>query len=215
MSIKAVIFDLDGVIVSTDEFHYNAWLDIASSEKIYFDRNINDRLRGVSRMESLEIILEKSNKEYTNEEKIRLAEKKNCNYRKLLAKLDRENILVGVTRLLLELKDRRISTAIGSSSKNTRFILSKIGLIDEFNVIVDGNMITKSKPDPEVFLLAASKLGVEPSECIVVEDADAGIEAALSAGMMVLAVGNEGSNNKSVLRVDNLLDLDNFKYIFN
>ncbi|GKX65757.1 beta-phosphoglucomutase [Inconstantimicrobium mannanitabidum] len=194
MSIKAVIFDLDGVIVSTDDYHYRAWKAMADEKGIYFDRTINERLRGVSRMESLEIILEKANKEYTNEEKNSMAEKKNNLYRELLNELTPDDILPGVMKALEELKANNIKIAIGSSSKNTPFILEKIGLSNYFDGVADGNEIENSKPDPEVFLLAAKKVKVVPEECLVVEDADAGVEAALAGNMKVLAVGYASNN---------------------
>ena len=187
MSIKAVIFDLDGVIVSTDDYHYRAWKKISDEEGIYFDREINERLRGVSRMESLDIILEKANREYSQEEKNSFAERKNSLYRNLLEELTPSDILPGVMNVLETLKQNNIKVAIGSSSKNTEFILSKIGLHEYFDAISDGTQIKNSKPDPEVFLLAAKKLCIEPKNCLVVEDADAGVEAGLTGGMKVLA----------------------------
>lgn len=197
MSIKAVIFDLDGVIVSTDDYHYRAWKAMADEEGIYFDRTINERLRGVSRMESLEIILEKADKEYINEEKNSMAEKKNNLYRELLNELTPNDILPGVMKVLEKLKANNIKIAIGSSSKNTPFILEKIGLSNYFDGVADGNEIKNSKPDPEVFLLAAKKVEVVPEECLVVEDADAGVEAALAGNMEVLAVGYASNNEKA------------------
>ena len=188
MSIKAVIFDLDGVIVSTDDCHFKAWKKMADEEGIYFDRTINERLRGVSRMESLEIILEKSEREYTEEEKTQLATRKNTYYVEFIKSLTPDNILPGVINTLKKLKDNGIKIAIGSSSKNTPIILKQIGLDDFFDAVSDGNNITKSKPDPEVFIKAAEKLLIECSDCIVVEDADAGIEAAKRASMKTIAV---------------------------
>lgn len=208
MSTKAVIFDLDGVIVSTDDYHYEGWKKIADEEGIYFDREINEQLRGVSRMESLEIILKKANKEYLTSEKLELASKKNEYYRKLLENLTSENILPGVKKVLEELKEKHIKVAIGSSSKNTLFILKKIDLENYFEAVADGNEIKNSKPDPEVFLLAAKKLGVVPEECLVVEDADAGVEAALAGGMKVLGVGFASNNQKANYRMEDLYLLD-------
>ena len=204
MNIKAVIFDLDGVIVSTDDYHYRAWKQMADNEEIYFDREINERLRGVSRLDSLEIILERAPKKYSEEEKHELAERKNNIYRELLNELKPEDILPGVMSVLDTLKENGIKIAIGSSSKNTMFILNKIGLYEYFDAIADGTQITKSKPDPEVFLLAASKLNVDPVNCSVVEDADAGIEAAVTGNMKVLAVGSASKNEKADLTMENL-----------
>jgi len=197
MSVKAVIFDLDGVIVSTDDYHYRAWKAMADEVGIYFDRTINERLRGVSRMESLEIILEKANKQHTDEEKIQMTENKNSLYKEFLDELTPNDILTGVMKVLEILKKDNIKIAIGSSSKNTPIILEKIGLKNYFDEVADGNEIKNSKPDPEVFLLASRKLGIAPEECLVVEDADAGIEAALAGNMKVLAVGYASSNDKA------------------
>ncbi len=204
MEIKAVIFDLDGVIVSTDDCHYEAWKRLADDEGIYFDRHINERLRGVSRMESLQIILEKTIREYNYEEKIQLAERKNNYYKKLIEQLNYDCILPGVKQVLSGLKEKGIKIAIGSSSKNSPVILKHIGLQNYFDATADGNDIKKSKPDPEVFLLAASRLGIVPSNCLVVEDADAGVEAAVAAGMKVLAVGAAAGNKKASISAKDL-----------
>lgn len=204
MEIKAIIFDLDGVIVSTDDCHYEAWKHAATDENIYFDHEINKRLRGVSRMESLDIILEKSNRPYSLSEKLQIAERKNEYYKELINNLTPQNILPGVSELLSNLRARNIKLAIGSSSKNSPIILKYIGLDKYFDATADGNEIQKSKPDPEVFLLAAKKLGVEPSECLVIEDADAGVEAALAGGMKVLAIGAAAGNRKANILAINL-----------
>jgi beta-phosphoglucomutase len=205
--IRAVIFDLDGVIVTTDEFHYQGWQRLADEEGIFFDRKINERLRGVSRLESLEIILEKAGRNYSKEEKTGMAERKNNYYRSLLHTLAPDDVFPGVKRMLKELKDTGIKIAIGSSSKNTPFILQKIGLEKTFDAVSDGNQIKRSKPDPEVFLLAASKLQIPPDQCLVVEDADAGVEAAINAGMKCLAVGSACVNPKAHLRANNLSEV--------
>ena len=203
-TIQAVIFDLDGVIVSTDEYHYRAWKRLADAEGIPFDRQDNDRLRGVSRMESLEIILEKSARVFTESEKQALAEKKNNTYRALLAGLSPRDILPGVNKVIDALRARGIKLAIGSSSKNAGPILQAIGLDRAFDTVVDGTHITRSKPDPEVFTLAAKRLGVHPQRCLVVEDADAGVDAALAAGMRVLAVGSAASHPGATLAAESL-----------
>lgn len=186
---RGVIFDLDGVLVSTDEYHYRAWKQLADRERIYFDRRINDRLRGVSRRESLEIILEAASRPYTEEEKRKMAEEKNEMYRRLLQKLTRDDILPGVLNVLKELRRRGARLAVGSSSKNAPMILERTGLADRFDAVVDGNQITRTKPDPEVFLLAAKRLDLRPGQCSVVEDAVPGILAAKAAGMTPIAVG--------------------------
>lgn len=193
--IKAVIFDLDGVIVSTDDCHYRAWKKMADEEGIYFDREINNRLRGVSRMASLDIVLERAEKEYSEDEKQALAEKKNNYYKELICELTPNDILPGAMETLEELKKNGIKIAIGSSSKNTSIILKQIELDTYFDAISDGNKITHSKPDPEVFLKAAEMLGVAPEDCMIVEDADAGIEAGKRAGMKTLSVhGAKGAD---------------------
>lgn len=193
--IKAVIFDLDGVIVSTDDCHFKAWKKMADEEGIYFDREINNRLRGVSRMKSLEIVLERADREYSEEEKQLLAERKNNYYKKLICELTSKDILPGVSERLNDLKAHNIKIAIGSSSKNTPIILKQIGLDQYFDAVSDGNQITHSKPDPEVFLKAAEMLEISPINCMIVEDADAGIEAGVRAGMKTLSVqGAKGAD---------------------
>lgn len=188
--LRAVIFDLDGVIVSTDEYHFRAWSKIAGQEGITFDRRQNDSLRGVSRMESLELLLGGQAALYSAEQKQALAEQKNEYYRTLLNMLTPQDILPGITPLLKSLKEAGIKRAIGSSSRNAENILTKIGLMDAFDVIVTGNDIQHSKPDPEVYLVAAKKLSEDPSACMVIEDAEAGVEAGYAAGMITLAVGS-------------------------
>lgn len=195
MKIEAVIFDLDGVIVSTDECHYKAWKKMADEEGIYFDKEINNRLRGVSRMESLDIVLKRANKEYSEEERLQLAERKNGYYKEFITKLTPADILPGAMNTLNELRANGIKVAIGSSSKNTPVILKQIGLSNYFDAVSDGNNITNSKPNPEVFLKAADMLGIPYSECMIVEDADAGIEAGKRAGMKTVSVhGAKGAD---------------------
>lgn len=185
---KAIIFDLDGVICSTDKFHYRAWKALADRLGIYFDETINDRLRGVSRAESLEIILERADRAYTPEEKRTFTEEKNAAYRTLLQTMGPGDLSDEVRATLEELRRRGYKLAIGSSSRNTKLILSRIGLDGFFDAVADGTDITRSKPDPEVFLVAAAKLGASPGDCAVVEDAKAGIQAAKAAGMTALAL---------------------------
>jgi beta-phosphoglucomutase len=189
-NVKAVIFDLDGVIVSTDDCHYRAWQRMADEEGIYFDRAINERLRGVSRMESLAIILERASKTYTDDEKVQMATRKNSYYRVLIEELTPADILAGVMEMLEGLKRHGVKIAIASSSKNSPVILKQIGLDSYFDATADGNDISKSKPDPEVFLLAAARVGFTPDACLVVEDADAGIAGACAGGMRSLGVGS-------------------------
>ena len=205
--ISAVIFDLDGVIVSTDNYHYQAWKKIADKENIYFDEEVNNRLRGVSRSDSLEIILERSERKYTEFEKTRLTEAKNTYYIKLLESLTAEAILPNVKEVLIKLKTNKIKIAIGSSSKNAKLILKQIGLIDLFDAISDGNDIKRSKPHPEVFLIAAKRLGIEPTKCAVIEDASAGIEAAKKARMYAIGIGAAKNSKLCDLSVDNIAEI--------
>jgi len=191
---KAVIFDLDGVICFTDRFHYQAWKALADRLGIYFDEKINDRLRGVSRMASLEIILERATETYTQEQKEAFAEEKNNTYRELLKNMSPADLTDEVKDTLIELRNRGYKLSIGSSSKNTKFILERIGLGDFFDAIADGTDITHSKPDPEVFLCSARKIGMDPADCAVVEDAKAGIQAARAAGMTALALHGDAEN---------------------
>lgn len=207
-TIQAVIFDLDGVIVSTDELHFRAWKALADAEGIPFNRQDNERLRGVSRMESLEIILERATRTYTNEEKEAMATRKNDAYRASLASLSPADMLPGVMPVLGELRARGIKMAIGSSSRNARPILEAIGLADAFDGVADGTHITRSKPDPEVFTLAGRMLGIAPQHCLVVEDAEAGVDAGLAAGMPVLAVGAATAHPDATFKAPDLAHLD-------
>lgn len=193
--IEAVIFDLDGVLVTTDVLHFNAWKALAEELGITnFTKADNARQRGVSRMASLEVVLEKSDKKYTDEEKLAFAKKKNTNYVNSLDTLSEKDVLPGAFEFLAFLKEKGIKTALGSASKNAPLILEKTSLTDKLDAVSCGLDTTKSKPDPEVFLVAAKKLGIDPSVCMVVEDSDAGIEAAKAGGMYALAVG-EAKNN--------------------
>lgn len=210
MKYKGIIFDLDGVICSTDEYHYQAWKELADSINVYFDREINNRLRGVSRMESLEIILEKSSVNYSEEEKIEMAEKKNGIYKVLLGRMNTADLTNEVKSTLDGLRAAGLKLAIGSSSKNAKFILERIGLKDYFDAISDGTNISKSKPDPEVFLKAAEYLGLEPQECLVVEDAKAGIDAAVAGAFESAGLGEAASYDKATYPMDSfsaLLDI--------
>ena len=206
--VLGVIFDLDGVIVSTDNCHYLAWKKMADEEGSPFDRTINERLRGVSRMESLSIILEKATKEYTDAEKEAMAARKNGYYVELIGSLTPDDMLAGAMDTLHMLKEKGIRIAIGSSSRNTPIILRQIQLDNAFDAVADGNAITRSKPDPEVFLLAAKLLGLPAENCLVVEDADAGVEAALAGGMRVLGVGGAAQNPNATFAAASLAAAD-------
>ena len=205
--IKGIIFDLDGHIVSTDDFHYRAWQKLTLEEGIPFDKAINHQLRGVSRMASLDIILSNASKTYTSLEKQALANIKNSYYVSLLNQLSQKDILSNVIPTLIKLKKLGYKLAIGSSSKNAKTILNKLQITDMFDVIVDGNDITHSKPHPEVFLKAAEKLGLEPIECIVIEDAEAGIEAAIEGHMITFGLGEASRFTKTHFSLNNISDI--------
>lgn len=208
--IYAIIFDLDGVICSTDRFHYLAWKALADRLEIPFDEQVNQRLRGVSRMESLEIILGEHSGEYSVEEKLSLAEEKNNIYRSYLSSMTPGDLSKEVRMTLHTLRQRGYLLAIGSSSKNTRQILKQLGLGDFFDAVADGNQITRSKPDPEVFLLAASMLGVSPENAIVIEDAQSGVRAATAGRFRAIGIrtdGNDPDSDITIKRLSNLIDI--------
>ena len=197
MRYQGIIFDLDGVICSTDEYHYLAWKALADRLNIPFDRERNNLLRGVSRMQSLEIILEKSCRAFTTVEKAALAEEKNELYRKLLMQMSHADLSDDVKSTLDSLRKTGIKLAIGSSSKNTPFILERIGLSNFFDAVADGNCISHSKPHPEVFLKAAELIGLPPEVCLVVEDAHAGVEAAVAGGFDCAAMGDAREDGRA------------------
>lgn len=207
MKYKGIIFDLDGVICSTDEYHYQAWKALADRLGIPFDRERNNLLRGVSRMESLEIILERAEQTYTEAEKKAFAEEKNTLYRQLLANMSPADLTDEVRNTLHTLRSAGLKLAIGSSSKNTPFILERIGLSGFFDAVADGNMITHSKPHPEVFLKAADLIGLSPSDCLVVEDAHAGVGAAVAGGFACAAIGDAKDDVHADHHLDVLSDL--------
>ena len=209
MKYKGIIFDLDGVICSTDHYHYLAWKALADRLGAYFDETINNRLRGVSRMASLDIVLERYDGTLSEEEKLAAAEEKNNRYRELLKEMTPADLSPEVKATLDALRAKGLLLGIGSSSKNTKFILSRIGLGDYFDKISDGTNITRSKPDPEVFLKAAEYLGLEPKDCLVVEDAKAGVEAALAAGMDAAAIGDACSCGLATYNLTTFADLLN------
>lgn len=205
--MKAIIFDLDGVLVSTDKFHYLAWKEIADQEGIEFNEEINHLLRGVSRMESLEIILRKAKKIYNAEEKLNLATAKNEIYKKYLMTMNKNDVDVSTINTLKILIQRGYQLAIGSSSKNAETILNITDIREFFTVIADGNQIKESKPNPEVFLLAAKKLGIEPCEAYVIEDAQSGIDAANEGGFISIGINEASHYNKSKYKIKDLKEL--------
>ena len=206
---KGIIFDLDGVICCTDQYHERAWREMAEESGIYFDPAVSNRLRGVSREESLEIILEHAGKVFSPEEKKKMAEKKNAIYIKLLDRMSPGDLEEDVRSTLEQLRNRGRLLAIGSSSKNTRKILDKIGLGNYFDAVCGGNEITHSKPDPEVFLKAAGKMGLAVSECLVVEDACAGISAASAGGFDSAGLGDAAKDKNVTWALNTFGDLKN------
>ena len=211
MKFKAVIFDLDGVICFTDEYHYRAWKAMADEMGIPFDRTVNNRLRGVSRMASLDIILEKyTGPALSQAEKEKLAQKKNDLYRASLAEMSPKDLSDEVRETLNALRDMGLRLAIGSSSKNTPFILGQIGLAGFFDAVSDGNNITRSKPDPEVFVKAADMLDMAPDLCLVGEDAVSGAEAGHAGGMKVACLGDaaeHGAGDYNMRSIRELIDI--------
>lgn len=212
--IKGIIFDLDGVLVSTDELHYEAWKRLAEELGINgFTKEDNERQRGVSRMASLEVVLEKSDKKYTPEEKVQLAEKKNAYYVESLKNMNEEAILEGVNGVLDELKKKNLLLSVGSASKNAPAILKRTHLLPYLNQVSCGLDTDKSKPNPEVFLIAASKMGLEPDECLVVDDSAAGIQAAKAGGMRSLGVGPYFTQLHADFEAPSLADVNNWNKV--
>ncbi len=208
MSYQAVIFDLDGVICHTDHYHYLAWKQLADELGIPFDETVNNRLRGVSRMESLEIILEQyTGPELTQDRKLELATVKNDVYRELLKTMSPVDLSDTVRVTLDLLRALGLKLAIGSSSKNAPFILDRIGLGGFFDEISDGNNISQSKPEPEVFLKAAEYLGLPTEACVVIEDAVAGVEAAHRASMIAIAIGDAADQGSGEYQIQNFAEI--------
>ena len=186
---QAVIFDLDGVLCSTDQYHYQAWKRLADRLQIPFDETVNQRLRGVSGRECVEIFVSGGDKTYSEEEKQQFAAEKNAHYVESLQQLTPKDLACGAVEVLERLHGAGVKIAVGSSSRNTQLILQRLGLDQRFDAVADGTQITHSKPDPEVFLLAARLVGVEPQHCLVVEDAKAGLEAAKAGSMDAAGIG--------------------------
>ena len=189
MPIKAFLFDLDGVIVDTAIYHYQAWKRLANELGFDISEEFNDQLKGVSRTDSLDIILAHGHLTLPDEEKIRLATQKNEWYLELVSRMTSDDILPGVPAFFSQVRQMGLPTALGSVSKNAPLILERIGMSNVFDAIIDGNKISKGKPDPEVFTKGAAELGVRPAECVVFEDAVAGVEAGKRGGMFVVGLG--------------------------
>lgn len=189
-TVKACLFDLDGVIVDTAVYHFQAWRRLANELGFDFTEHQNEQLKGISRMESLELILNWGGVTLTEEEKIAWATKKNQWYLDLVMQMTPNEVLPGVPEFLKSLRENGIKIALGSASKNSKLILEKIQMLDYFDAIIDGNNITKGKPDPQVFLMGAEATGTQPDECVVFEDAVAGVQAAKAGGMKAVGVGS-------------------------
>ena len=207
MSRKAFIFDLDGVIVDTAKYHYLAWKELANQLGFDFTMEQNERLKGVSRVRSLEILLDIGKVHLEEDQKSKYLKEKNEQYLQYIAKMDHTEILPGIDDLLHYLKLNKIPFSLGSASKNARLILEILDLIGLFDAIVDGNDVSTAKPDPEVFLLAAEKLGMRPEECIVIEDAQAGIEAANKADMISIGIGDANVLHEADFMLNNTNEL--------
>ncbi|WP_425455528.1 beta-phosphoglucomutase [Cohnella phaseoli] len=199
-NFKGALFDLDGVLVDTAKYHYLAWKRFAEQLGFEFTEADNERLKGVSRTRSLEIVLEVGGITLTEEEKLRLAEEKNERYLQYIRRMDEAELLPGAKEYLHKLRARGIKIALGSASKNAAFILDRVGIARLFDAIVDGTKVSRAKPDPEVFVVGCKELGLEPADCVVFEDAEAGVQAALAAGMRVVGIGRA-----DILRAANLV----------
>jgi len=215
--IKACIFDLDGVIVDTARYHYLSWKRLANEIGVELTEADNERLKGVSRRRSLDIILELGKVTMSEEEKEALAEKKNTWFVDYLEQMSPDEIYPGVKKLIRQIGEKGIKVGLASSSKNAKAVVEILKIQDDFDVVVDGNMIVHSKPHPEIFLLAAERLNIKPSDCVVFEDAAAGVDAALAAGMKCVGVGslallshaNKVVSKTADFRVQDLEDLEN------
>lgn len=195
--ITACIFDLDGVLVDTAHYHFIAWKRLAKEFEYDLTEAVNERLKGVSRLHSLEIILKEAGATFSEAEKLEMANRKNVWFTEFVNAMQPEELYPGVTDLFEKLKADTIKIALGSSSKNAQTILRKLKIQQYFDSVVDGTMIVNSKPDPEIFLLAAQKLGVDPVQCVVFEDAEAGVEAALAANMKCVGIGQREQLGKA------------------
>jgi len=202
--IKGFIFDLDGVITDTAELHYLAWNTLAEQMSWKFDRTVNERLRGVSRMDSIRIIQQHNNTELTEDELIELATLKNEIYVDSLDQISPNDFLPGALELLKKLKSQGFKIALGSASKNSQKVLRQLNALEYFDVIGDGNSVAKSKPAPDVFLFAAEKLKLKPEECVVYEDAEAGVDAAKTGGFYTVGIGPSNRVGHADLRFESM-----------
>lgn len=207
--MKGIIFDLDGVIIHTDHYHYLAWKKMCDQFRLSFDQELNHQLRGVSRKESLEIILDFNDAKYSEEQKKLMTDIKNDFYKEFLSSLSTNDLDEDINKVLHELKSLGYKLAIGSSSKNAKHILKNIGLLDFFDAISDGTNITKSKPNPEVFIKAANWLNLKNDECVVIEDAVAGLEAAKACHMIAIGIGDAKDSDLADYKLNEFKDLIN------
>ncbi|MEK5479732.1 beta-phosphoglucomutase [Paenibacillus sp. FSL R5-0407] len=206
-TMKGAIFDLDGVIVDTAKYHYLAWRSLAKRLGFEFTEEDNERLKGVSRMESLQILLEVGGVEANEAERLEMADAKNKEYVDYISRLEPSEILPGAREYLLQLRSRGVKVALGSASKNAEFILNRLGIAELFDAVIDGTKVSEAKPDPEVFLAASAALGLEPSECVVFEDAAAGVQAGKAAGSKVVGIGSADILAKADRVINGLYEL--------
>ena len=207
-TIQAFILDLDGVVTDTAEYHFQAWKRLADEEKVPFTRADNEQLRGVSRRRSLELLLGEHLGRYSEAQIVEMMARKNEYYQEMLEQITAEEFLPGARELLEELKRRGLKVAIGSASKNTRTVLTRLGILDLFDGISDGYAVARAKPAPDVFVYAAGTLGVPVADCVVVEDAESGVEAALIGGMIAVGIGPAERVGKAHFRYDSTADID-------
>lgn len=205
--MRAAIFDLDGVIVDTAKYHYLAWKRLAKEYGFDFTEADNERLKGISRFQSLEILLEIGGLTFDEATKVEMATRKNEWYIDYIHHMDASEILPGATEYLQNIRAKEIKTALGSASRNAPLILERLGISTFFDVVVDGNKVTKVKPDPEVFLRAAEELHIPSASCVVFEDAEAGIEAARRAGMGTVGIGNAHTLKEADIVIPGLFEL--------
>jgi len=203
-----MLFDLDGVVVFTDKYHYLAWAELSEENGWFFSEEINHGCRGVPRMESLEVILRHNKLQLTPEEKVILADRKNRRYVELLQKIDHDDIYPGVVQFLRSLRQLGMKIGLCSSSRNAKLVLNILDLVQWFDAIVTGDEIAKAKPDPEIFLMGACRLGVDPDVCVVFEDAPAGVDAAYAAGMKCVGVGSPALLHNAQVTIKDYSEID-------
>jgi len=206
--IQAALFDLDGVVVFTDKYHYLAWKELSDENGWDFTEEVNHGCRGVPRMESLEVILRHNNVELSEEKKVAFADRKNKRYVELLQTIGDDDIYPGVVPFLQKLRERGLKIGLCSSSKNAKLVLDNLGLSKWFDAVVTGDEVAKSKPDPEIFLLGAKRLGVNPDVCVVFEDAPSGVESALAAGMKCIGVGSPDLLKMAPVTIKDYAEID-------